>query len=164
MALHWVRNKRTWKPYIQSRVNEVRKLTDSKCWNYCPGILNQADLRSRGLGARELVDSTLWRTRPEFIGREEVIPPTTPNIDFIASADFELAKTQPNLTHSLVAPTVPNQSGLATLINVDHYSSIETLLCVTAYVFRFVDALKGRCVDKESSVVTAEETKWAENI
>ena len=53
---------------------------------------------------------------------------------------------------------------MATLINVDRYSSIETLLRVTAYVFRFVDALKGRCVDKESSVVTAEEIKRAENI
>ena len=30
VALHWVHNKRTWKPYVQSRVNEVRKLTDSK--------------------------------------------------------------------------------------------------------------------------------------
>ena len=49
-------------------------------------------------------------------------------------------------------------------LNVDRYSSIETLLRVTAYVFRFIDALKGRHIGKESSVVTAEEIKRAENI
>jgi len=48
VALHWVRNRKTWKPYVQSRVKEIRELTDSNCWNFCPGALNPADLPSRG--------------------------------------------------------------------------------------------------------------------
>jgi len=79
-------------------------LTDTNSWNYCLGVLNSADLPSRGLRARELIKSTLWWTGPEFIAKEEVI---LLDIDFITSAHAELAKMQPNLTDSFVAPAVP---------------------------------------------------------
>jgi len=58
------------------------------------------DLPSRGLRAKELVDSNLWWTGPKFIAKEEIILPAAPDIDFTTSAHVELAKTQPNLTHS----------------------------------------------------------------
>ena len=103
-------------------------------------------------------------TGPEFIAKEEIILPAAPDIDLTTSAHTELAKTQPNLTHSLVASAVPNQSGLATLMNVHRYCSINTLFCVTAYVLRFVDALKGRHVEGESLVVSASEIKRAESM
>ena len=58
-VLHWIRNKKVWKPYVQHRVNEIREFTDVDCWNYCPGKLNPVDMPSRGLGAKELVNTTL---------------------------------------------------------------------------------------------------------
>jgi len=103
----------------------------------------------------------LWWTSPEFIAKEEIILPAAPDIDFTTSAHVKLAKTQPNLTHPLVAS---NQSGLATLMNIHRYSSINTLFSITAYVLRFVDALKGRRVEGESLMVSAAEIKRAEAV
>ena len=78
------------------------------------------------------------------------------------SAHAELAKTQPTLTCSLVVPTVPNRIGLASLINVDRYSSFDTLLCVSAYMLRFVDSAKNSRRCRVSLSVTADEMKRAE--
>jgi len=78
-------------------MKEIRELTDSNCWNFCPGVLNPTNLPSRGLRAKELVDSNLWWTGPEFIAKEEIILPAAPDIDLTTSAHTELAKTQPTL-------------------------------------------------------------------
>jgi hypothetical protein len=53
-TLHWIRNGRIWKQFAQHRVNEIRTLSPMEAWRYCPGSLNPADLRSRGISAQEL--------------------------------------------------------------------------------------------------------------
>ena len=33
----WVRNNKSWKPYVKHRMNEIRKLTDVDSWRFSPG-------------------------------------------------------------------------------------------------------------------------------
>ena len=54
-VLHWIRNRKNWKQYVQHRVSEIKKLTNPDSWSHCPGIQNPADLPSRGLSATELL-------------------------------------------------------------------------------------------------------------
>ena len=48
-ALHWIRNtEKEYKVWVQNRVTEIRKLTSTETWRYCPTQFNPADVASRG--------------------------------------------------------------------------------------------------------------------
>ena len=91
-VLHWIQNRKTWKQYVQHRVDEIRRLTDVLDWNHCPGTQSPADLPSRGLSAGELIDSTLWWNGPPYIAHALVNPLEL--TDYVTEeARAELAKT-----------------------------------------------------------------------
>ena len=48
-ALCWIKNERTWKPYVQNRVEKIRQLSHWDTWRHCPGDLNPADIPSRDI-------------------------------------------------------------------------------------------------------------------
>ena len=67
--------------YVQHCVNEIRESTDTSYWKYCPGRLNPADLPSRGLRAKDLLNNPLWWNGPDFIARyssHQILIPTLP--------------------------------------------------------------------------------------
>lgn len=62
VALFWIRGtKREWKPFVQNRVNEIRRNVPPDCWSHCPGKSNPADLPSRGLSTLESSVNELWQ-------------------------------------------------------------------------------------------------------
>ena len=61
VALYWIRStENEWKPFVENRANEIRKLVPPTCCSHCPGKENLADLPSRGMTMLELVRSRLW--------------------------------------------------------------------------------------------------------
>ena len=59
-VLFWIKNEKPWRQYVASRVSEIRQLTCKEQWRHCPGVLNPADLPSRGLTGDKLLKSVLW--------------------------------------------------------------------------------------------------------
>ena len=58
IAWYWiVQSQKEWKPFVQHRVDEIRKLVPEECWNHCPGADNPADLLSI-----EVWTVVSWRT------------------------------------------------------------------------------------------------------
>ena len=54
---------RDWKPFVQNRTEEIRRLVPPFQWRHCPGKGNPADLPSRGSTISELrTNSTWWTT------------------------------------------------------------------------------------------------------
>ena len=69
---HWIRGEdKSWKPFVQNRVKEIRQRTAVQCWKHCAGAGNPADILSRGIAIMELISSMMWWNGPEWIGAEE---------------------------------------------------------------------------------------------
>jgi len=81
-VLHWVKNKRCYRQYVQHCVDEIHQLTPYSIWRHCPGVINPADLPSRGVKAKELIDSCLWWNGPPFLQDSDEKWPTNSLAEF----------------------------------------------------------------------------------
>ncbi|XP_056631510.1 uncharacterized protein LOC130441747 [Diorhabda sublineata] len=57
ILLTWIQEERQWATSAWNRVQEIRKITNIKCCRYVPGVLNPADLPSRGCTTIYLIES-----------------------------------------------------------------------------------------------------------
>ena len=53
--------------FVGNRVQEIRERTSPNQWHYVGTKSNPADIASRGTGAQELIDNTLWWNGPDFL-------------------------------------------------------------------------------------------------
>ena len=144
-ALYWIKNSKVWKQYVHHRVEEIRRLTIRSDWKHCPGSINPADLPSRGITARQLVNSTLWWTGPPFLQQEEQLWPHQEVCESTDEVYIEMLKNSPPITLSMVTNTYCiMQSSIDEIIDCTEYSNFHHLLRVTANVVRFVKILKAR--------------------
>ena len=147
-VLCWVRNDKAWKPYVQNRINEIRKLTDVNSWKFCPGEENPADLPSRGIRGPVLAKTESWWNGAEFLKFPKKMWPSEPgnteNEQDEANLEVIKPKTAPAITRSLTSATTTNLSpNVELVIDCNRYSTKTKLLRVTARVMRFIKNLRG---------------------
>ena len=161
VALFWIRGTgKDWKPFVQNRVDEIRRLTPVECWDHCPGRENPADLPSRGLTPTELATNQLWRCGPDWLKTPEPLC-MAPSLEEIPEPCLAELKASSKVgVHSLLTPQLPHRIG--NIIDVKRFSSIHKLLRVTAYVLKFVSILKGRSETTELTVeaLSEAERRW----
>ena len=74
VSLFWIRGvEKSWKPFVQNRVSEIRKLLGPDCWSHCAGKDNPANIPLRGLSPEELATSNLWMNGPDWLSDGVVI-------------------------------------------------------------------------------------------
>ena len=84
-------------------MQEIRKIVPEASWKHCSGDKNPADLPSRGITAKELVENSLWWGGPQFLRNpENHWPNTSQGQTDDEQAMAELGKCSPDVTHSLV--------------------------------------------------------------
>ena len=161
VALFWIRGTgKDWKPFVQNRVEEIRKLTPVECWNHCPGRENPADLPTRGLTPTELATNQLWKCGPDWLKALEPLCRTSSLEEIPELCLAELKASSKVRVHSLLTPHLPHRIG--SIIDVKRFSSIHKLLRVTAYVLKFVSILKGVSENPELTVdvLSEAERRW----
>ncbi|XP_055839551.1 uncharacterized protein LOC129907395 isoform X1 [Episyrphus balteatus] len=71
-AYYWIRKEtRNLRTYVANRVSSIQTNTDLRCWRHIDGKENPADLLSRGVLPKDLVNSNLWLHGPSWITREQ---------------------------------------------------------------------------------------------
>ena len=63
---------RRFHTFVANRVQEIREHTAPEQWHYVDGKSNPADDASRGLGPKDLLQSSRWFRRPPFCGTTEL--------------------------------------------------------------------------------------------
>ncbi|CAB4014713.1 Hypothetical predicted protein [Paramuricea clavata] len=167
-VLCWIRNDKTWKPYVQNRVKEIRELFDREKWRFCPGEINIADLPSRGCSAEELVRNHSWWKGPEFLNHSPEYWPQEPQQSYIDNQEKALAeikKTSPTIVYSMANPSINNNHesfDIGDIIDINRYSTKLKLLRVTATVIRYAKRWRNPRHKFESAELTAQELQEAE--
>lgn len=164
VAWYWiVQSTKEWKQFVQHRVDEIRKLVPTECWNHCPGPDNPADILSRGMDCRDLTASTLWWNGPKWLtdseGHDEPNRFDEELLPEECLSEMKAKDRKAEFAGDLCALTVNGQpASLNTAIECSAFSCLERLLRVTALVFKFIRLLKAkhRGADKLSEVTSAD--------
>ena len=165
IALWWItKSQREFKPFVQNRVVEIRKLVTPDLWKYVPTAQNPADIASRGCKASKLKDDKKWWEGPDFLKRSS---DCWPNQEF-GVKNFEtnpLSEIKPTRRITTVAAAV-EVKGLEQIIQPAKFSDVYKLLRITCYVLRFIRRTRGKRGQPQltSLEIESEELKGAESL
>ena len=137
IVLYWIHSNKKLPTFVAHRINEIRQLTSTAAWRYCPTESNPADLLTRGINSQLLTSSTLWSYGPSWITSGENHWPT-----WQPSSSLQMLAA--TATAEEFTPIPPSQvtNGLHCIINLSNYSSFDKLIAITTYVYRFITNLK----------------------
>jgi len=144
------------------RVTEIRDLSSTLNWRFCPGKENPADIPSRGCKGSELVNNAKWWNGPSFLVESPEKWPDLSSLD-TTEANKELVKSSPSIVQStLTTPHATIALNVSAVVDITQFSCLRKLLRVTALVMKFVELCrqKSSAVCKEltaSDIIRAEE-------
>ena len=139
VALCWIKGTdKSWKPFVQNRVDEIRKLTPPESSKHCSGKGNPADLPSRGLASLELSMSVLWRDGPDWL-RDGVSTDSDVELRLTAECLKEMRVKDRLSVHGLFSTGAT--TGLSQILKRENFSSVDRLFAVTNLVVRFCKIL-----------------------
>ena len=138
IALWWIRQvNKEWKVWVQNRVEIIRDNVDCNNWFHVPTTVNPADICTRECSVAKLKDCSLWWNGPKFllVGEE-----MWPSQDFLLPRDIDFEEKISN--KSVVTVSVVGNIGVGEIVDAKRYGSLEKLLRVTTFVWRFLSNLK----------------------
>ena len=148
-VLHWLKTTKPLSVFVENRIAEIRKNSNTT-YCYVPTSQNPADLATRGCTIPQLKASTMWWQGPPWLQLPDNCWPKW-NLPDITPTILELVRDEvrgPKFFHetpSTVAVSTltdghstPLASPLS--INETRFSSLRTLLRVTAYILKFLTA------------------------
>ena len=130
---YWVRNQsREFKPFVTNRIGEIQPTTSPEQWRHVPGMVNPADLSTRGLSAVALAESEVWMEGPAFLKEDQPSWPADPPTGDNPKKTEHCERRTPTRAHM-------TRSRAIVIIDPNKFSSLKQLLRVTGWVRRFAD-------------------------
>ena len=134
IVLFWLQSTKSLPQFISRRVSEIQQLIPSATWRHCPTADNPADLLTRRLNFEQFSTSSVWWHGPKWLKD----PRRWPTWDVQSVSQLHTAAA--TAEEFVAQPQTPRHNvGLHKIITLDHYSSLDRLLVVMAYIQRFVD-------------------------
>ncbi|XP_051157421.1 uncharacterized protein LOC127279230 [Leptopilina boulardi] len=138
ITIHWIRSSpHTLKTFESNRLNKIQELTINCEWRHIRTEHNPADLISRGLSPKEILNNSLWFNGPVWINEKE------DNWPFSIVKTDELLKTQETFVN--LAYNKTNERNRETRVNdlentlFKEKGSLIEILRIIAYCQRFKD-------------------------
>ena len=143
VVLHWIRGEgKEWKPIVQNRVNEIRRLVSAQYWKHCSGSDNPADLPSRGLDIWEPANRQLWFNGPHWLTDKMTAGYNEEEEDVPHECIAEMKLREQHKYQAMHILFV--QTDISTVLQCEKFSSLSRLLRVTAYVLKFISILQAK--------------------
>ncbi|XP_061708236.1 uncharacterized protein LOC133518592 [Cydia pomonella] len=151
VAFTWITSEGDWNIFVKNRVKEIRQHTNVENWRHLPGLLNPADLPSRGCNARQLLKSKWWEGPAWLKAKESEWPKSQLNVD-----EQEVNKEARKVV--LANNTTDHSTFLSTLTYFSKYTMIVRMV---GWILRFSYNCKNTH-NKKSGELTCEEFQCAE--
>ena len=73
-CLHWIQSSTpsSWSPFVANRIQEIQTLSHPSCWQYVRSECNPADVATRPVLGKDLVNNEFWFKGPVFL-RESLV-------------------------------------------------------------------------------------------
>nr|XP_042911755.1 uncharacterized protein LOC122272307 [Parasteatoda tepidariorum] len=165
ITLYWIKGSiYKWKPFVANRVKEIQSLTDRESWNHFAGCENPADLVTRGISCKSLIENVTWWTGPDFL-KELVIPKcdetlNIPETDLPCEELKKCSVPDPKDIQSVSLITTNDRSFLEQILNLSN--SFVKLIRILSFIFRFIHNCRNP-ISRNKGFLTIEENKHAEN-
>lgn len=134
IVLSWITAEpHTWQTFVCNRVAEIQELSYSKNWQHVSSSNNPADIISRGISPRDIINSTLWWNGPSYLSLKPDLWPDQSHISRCTRSQSDI----PEYKRPVVS--------LPCTISIDifeRFSNFPTLQRVIAYCLRFIKNLK----------------------
>ena len=153
-VLHWIKNDKPKPVFVENRLKEIRQ-SEIREFRYVPSQENPADLLSRGISTRTLIDNDLWWSGPHWL-KDDTNWPESMIVDEL-SEENEL-ESEACDTNTLVVNEDKEKQPFD--LNVTDFSSLQRLLNVTAWCLRAADAFRKRDIEAGNHL-TADEIRRA---
>lgn len=175
IVLHWLSSTKTLKTFIRKRVSEIKQLTASYQWRYCPTNTNPADLLTRGITADAFMDNSLWKKGPAWLTLRKQWPESNVTFPTVVPLDEQTTESgaqtisetdstqQSTQVANLQCVTNRVQRDVGDVIDVNRYSKLAKLLRVTAYVLRFIKNCRSQNSERLLGPLSARELEIAQN-
>ena len=150
VVLNWINDKRLWKPFITNRLKIILSHTNKENWRHIPGILNPADLLSRGCDTERLISEEWWQG-PKWLYECENSWPQS-SLEPAEEPIEEQSHCHVNILHQ-------SSKMLEKLCELTSYSEIIRVIALTC---RFINLKKVNNSESPSVEITGEEYKKAE--
>ena len=135
VALAWIQgDSHRWKDFVRNRVQEIQTLVPKENFKFCPGVLNPADLVTRGVSAAKLIESDIWLNGPEFLTDPVEFISGTPKC---SDAQTEAAVLSEQRSHKVLAVVSTDP-----VFKINRWGSYTKAIRVVGWVLRFIKNLK----------------------
>ena len=144
-ALSWIKGAKTTSVFVNNRISEITQSSNT-VFKYINTRENPADLPTRGMSIKELLNCKLWWYGPPWLLGDQTTWPNwnvpVVNIDQLKGA----AINKTDILHEfsgVVQDDLKRKRQSPFMIDETRSSSLKKLLRVTAYANRFIQHLRG---------------------